>query len=244
MAKATIVNYVPFIREFLKDCFGSGPVRLSRLCARDVVRFVQRRAPRLHLKTAKLLTTALRSFLRYGRYRGDIRLDLAAAVPLVANWSVRTSDVAREAASALRQLFRDKNIVLDMKLPDDEPAAVVDRDRLFQVIINLLSNAVKFSPRDTGRVTLTVGADAVGVRLSVADNGPGIAPQHRDAIFERFRQVGDTLTAKPEGSGLGLAISRMIIEHFGGRAWVEDAFGGGAVFHVWLPREPAAASAA
>jgi len=150
----------------------------------------------------------------------------------------------REAAAALGQLFRDKNIVLDMKLPDDEPAAVVDRDRLFQVIINLLSNAVKFSPRDIGRVILTVGADAAGVRLSVADNGPGIAPQHRDAIFERFRQVGDTLTAKPEGSGLGLAISRMIIEHFGGRAWVEDAPGGGAVFQVWLAREPAAASAA
>lgn len=88
LAKATIVNYVPFIREFLKDCFGSGPVRLSRLCAGDVVRFVQRRAPQLHLKTAKLLTTALRSFLQYGRYRGDIRLDLAAAVPLVANWSM------------------------------------------------------------------------------------------------------------------------------------------------------------
>ena len=88
LAKATIVNYVPFIREFLKDRFGSGPVRLSRLCAGDVVRFVQRRAPRLHLKTAKLLTTALRSFLQYGRYRGDIRLDLAAAVPLVANWSM------------------------------------------------------------------------------------------------------------------------------------------------------------
>jgi hypothetical protein len=62
LAKATIVNYVRFIREFLKDCFGSGPVRLSRLCAGDVVRFVQRRAPQLHLKTAKLLTTALRSF--------------------------------------------------------------------------------------------------------------------------------------------------------------------------------------
>jgi integrase/recombinase XerD len=88
LAKATIVNYVPFIRAFLKDCFGSGPVRLSRLRAGDVVRFVQRQAPRLHLKTAKLLTTALRSFLRYARYRGDIRLDLAAAVPLVANWSM------------------------------------------------------------------------------------------------------------------------------------------------------------
>jgi signal transduction histidine kinase len=111
-------------------------------------------------------------------------------------------------------------------------------------VVNLLSNAVKFSPRDAGRVTLAVETDADGVRLSVTDNGPGIAPKDHDAIFERFRQVGDTLTAKPEGSGLGLAISRMIIEHFGGRTWVEAAPGGGAIFQVWLPREPAAASAA
>ncbi len=88
LATATIVNYVRFIREFLKDCFGSAPVRLSQLCAGDVVRFVQRQTPRLHLKTAKLLTTALRSFLQYTRYRGFVRLDLAAAVPVVANWSM------------------------------------------------------------------------------------------------------------------------------------------------------------
>ena len=89
LATATIVNYMRFVREFLKeDRFGTGPAMLSRLRAGDVVQFVQRRAPRLHLKTAKLLTTALRSFLQYGRYRGDIRLDLAAAVPLVANWSM------------------------------------------------------------------------------------------------------------------------------------------------------------
>jgi site-specific recombinase XerD len=61
---------------------------LSRLRARDVVRFVQRQVPHLHLKCAKLLTTALRSFLRYTHYRGDVTLDLAAAVPIVANWSM------------------------------------------------------------------------------------------------------------------------------------------------------------
>jgi site-specific recombinase XerD len=70
LATATIISYAPFIRSFLKDRFGKGEVMLSRLCARDVVRFVQRQAPRLHLKRAKLLTTALRSFLRYARYRG------------------------------------------------------------------------------------------------------------------------------------------------------------------------------
>lgn len=86
--RQTIVNYLPFIRDFLKDCFGNGQVVLSRLGADDVVRFVQRQAPRLHLKRAKTMTTALRSFLRYVRFRGDVTADLAAAVPVVANWSM------------------------------------------------------------------------------------------------------------------------------------------------------------
>jgi integrase/recombinase XerD len=88
LTDATCVNYVPFVDGFLTDRFGRGRVALSQLCARDVVRFVQRQAPRLHLKRAKLLTTAMRSFLRYARYRGDLTLDLAAAVPVVANWSM------------------------------------------------------------------------------------------------------------------------------------------------------------
>lgn len=88
LATATIVNYVPFVRGFLKQRFGDGPVRLSRLDAADVVRFVQRQAARLNLKRAKLLTTALRCFLQYARYRGDIQLDVAAAIPVVANWSM------------------------------------------------------------------------------------------------------------------------------------------------------------
>jgi len=87
LAEATILNYVPFILSFLKWLFGDGPVALSHLCAHDVVTFVQRQAPRLHMKRAKLMTSALRSFLKYVRYRGDVALDLAAAVPVVANWS-------------------------------------------------------------------------------------------------------------------------------------------------------------
>jgi site-specific recombinase XerD len=108
LATATIVNYVRFIREFLKDCFGSVPVRLSQLCAGDVVRFVQRQAPRLHLKTAKILTTALRSFLQYTRYRGYVGLDLAAGVPVVANWSMPSIPRAI-AADQVRQLLAQIN---------------------------------------------------------------------------------------------------------------------------------------
>jgi len=88
LAEATIRNYVPFINSFLKGRFANGPVALSGLCARDVVTFVQRQAPRLSTKRAKLMTSALRSFLKYVRYRGEVMLDLAAAVPVVPNWSM------------------------------------------------------------------------------------------------------------------------------------------------------------
>ena len=104
LASATIGNYVPFIRGFLTARFGNGPVRLSRLNAGDVVRFVQRQAPQLQLKRAKLLTSALRSFLRYARYRGEVMLDLAAAVPIVANWSMPSIPRAI-GADQVRQLL-------------------------------------------------------------------------------------------------------------------------------------------
>lgn len=105
LADATIAYYVPFIRGFLADRFGKGRrVTLTRLCAGDVVRFVQRQAARLHVKRAKQLTTALRSFLHYARYRGAIALDLAAAVPTVAHWSM--SSIPRAIpADAVRQLL-------------------------------------------------------------------------------------------------------------------------------------------
>jgi site-specific recombinase XerD len=104
LAHATIINYVPFVHGFLEDRFGNGPVTLAQLCANDVVRFVQRQVPRLHLKRAKLMTTALRSFLRYARYRGEVTLDLAAAVPIVANWSM-TSIPRAISADHVRQLL-------------------------------------------------------------------------------------------------------------------------------------------
>lgn len=88
LAKSTIINYVSFVADFLKDRFGSGPVALRRVQAVDVVRFVQSRARRLRGKRAKLMTTALRSFFRYARLQGEIEVDLGAAVPIVASWSM------------------------------------------------------------------------------------------------------------------------------------------------------------
>jgi Na+/proline symporter/nitrogen-specific signal transduction histidine kinase len=156
---------------------------------------------------------------------------------------VDLAEVAREAAAATSQLFEDKSVRLDLRLPEAAPPVAADRDRLMQVTVNLLSNAVKFCPRADGRVTLTLVSDPADVILTVADNGPGIAPAHHETVFEPFRQVGDTLTAKPEGTGLGLAICRMIVDHHGGRIWVESDPGKGAIFRVRLPRKFALARA-
>jgi site-specific recombinase XerD len=108
LAEATVIYYVTFVRKFLVDRFGRRPVKLSRLSAGDVVRFVQRQVPCLHLKRAKLLTTALRSFLHYTRYRGQVTCDLASAVPTVANWSMPSVPRAIPA-HAVRQLLASIN---------------------------------------------------------------------------------------------------------------------------------------
>jgi len=122
-------------------------------------------------------------------------------------------------------LFRDKGTVFTLELPDDgHPVWVdADRDRLKQVVINLLSNAVKFVPPVIGLIRMTLTHDAGFAQVTVQDNGPGIAEEYQPIIFERFRQGGNTMTDKPQGTGLGLPISREIVEHFGGRLWVESA---------------------
>jgi len=108
LAQATAVNYVPFVRGFLAGLFGGGPVKLSRLYAGDVVRFVQHEVPRIRSKRAKLLTTALRSFLQYLRYRGDLLHNLSDAVPAVANWSM-TSIPRAIPPDLVRQLLASIN---------------------------------------------------------------------------------------------------------------------------------------
>lgn len=88
LAEATVVNYVPFVREFLNGRYGDGRVVLRRLSAGDIAAFVRQRASHLKPKRAKLMTTALRSFLQYAGLRGEVTSNLAAAVPVVANWSM------------------------------------------------------------------------------------------------------------------------------------------------------------
>lgn len=90
LASTTQNSYLTFVSEFLTECFGAGPVNLSCLSAANVTGFVRRCAVAIQSKRVQLMTTALRSFLRFARYRGDIDKDLAACVPAVANWKLST----------------------------------------------------------------------------------------------------------------------------------------------------------
>jgi integrase/recombinase XerD len=107
---ATVVGYLPFIRRFLMDRFGPGPIDFSALCAADVIGFISRQAARLIAKRAKTATSALRSFLGYLRYRGEIQCDLAAVVPTVPIWSmtgIPRAIAASDANAALAHCRRD-----------------------------------------------------------------------------------------------------------------------------------------
>ncbi|MDE2790501.1 MAG: tyrosine-type recombinase/integrase [Paracoccaceae bacterium] len=104
LAAATIMNYVPFVRSFLRHRFGAGQVALSQLSASDIIGFVQHTARGVHRKQAKLMTTALRSFLRYVCYRGEGMPDLVATVPTVANWSMTSLPRAISADQVNRVL--------------------------------------------------------------------------------------------------------------------------------------------
>jgi signal transduction histidine kinase len=195
----------------------------------------------------KFLTIIIQESERLTRLINQV-LDLAKLESGRAEWQVGRIDLQAVIASSIdatSQLFRAKGVELEVRLAADVPPVLADSDRLVQVLINLLSNAVKFVQPDAGRVIVELagGADAAEVR--VTDNGPGIDAADQRVIFEKFRQAGDTMTEKPQGTGLGLPISRQIIEHLGGRLWVESVPGRGATFAFSLPAaEPAAVGAA
>jgi site-specific recombinase XerD len=106
LAQATIVNYVPFIDQFLSARFKRIPINLSQLRAPDVTGFVRRQAHKLSPGRAQLLVTALRSFLRYLRHQGKVATDLAACVPTVARWSFATLPKSLPAGTVQRVLDR------------------------------------------------------------------------------------------------------------------------------------------
>ena len=159
---------------------------------------------------------------RINRRRCDIVAVLDAAL-----------DIIRPAADA-------KGVRLERDIPVDTALAVVDPDRIQQVMWNLLTNAVRFTPRG-GRITVGLRLNPSELVVSVADTGTGIEPSVLPHVFQRFRQ-GEPGTGRDHGGlGLGLALVRHFVELHGGRVTASsEGPGRGATFVVMLPTPPPA----
>jgi len=133
----------------------------------------------------------------------------------------------------VRERANRRGITLGSVIDERLGSLCGDERKVKQVLLNLLSNALKFTP-EGGRID--VGARQVDdmAEMLVADTGVGIAPEHLEAVFEEFRQVG-AADKKSEGTGLGLALARKFIELHGGKIWVKSQVGAGSTFTFTLP---------
>ncbi|MDQ2932114.1 MAG: PAS domain S-box protein [Gemmatimonadota bacterium] len=137
-----------------------------------------------------------------------------------------------KTAMAFETLAAERTVSLVNTLPDEMPFMFCDADRVQQALGNLMENALKFTP-EGGQIELGAALSPDGVRLFVADGGPGIPDEDVPHIFDRFWTDGRD--SRIRGTGMGLAIVRGIIEAHGGRVWVERNGSGGATFNVVLP---------
>ena len=166
-------------------------------------------------------------------------LDLAKMEAGRFEWQMNDSDpkaILDEALAATASLFHaDPPIQLANDIPAKLPTVYVDADRLTQVVVNLISNAVKFCDPNGGSVGIEAEVQNGSLLVTVSDNGKGVASEDQERIFSKFQQAQNDEDSPLQGTGLGLPISRQIIEHFGGRIWVESPMGEGSRFTFSLP---------
>ena len=156
---------------------------------------------------------------------GEKRIDLLA--------------LAREVVDQMRACFASRDdISINLAVPATIDSLVGDSDKLRQVLINLIDNAVKYSP-DGGRIDVAVEARDGGVRISIRDEGIGIAPLEQRRIFGKFYRVDPALTRGVGGTGLGLYICRELVRRMEGRLSVRSEEGKGSTFIVELPVQAA-----
>lgn len=163
-------------------------------------------------------------------------LDIAKMESGKIDWrmhEVSLQKVVEHAFSSTRSLYEERGLRVFIDITPDLPIIIADADRLIQVMVNLISNAVKFTQE--GYIKCSVVKKGDSIVVSLQDTGGGIAAQDQEAIFERFRQAGGSMTDKPRGTGLGLPICKEIIEYHNGRLWVESTLGKGSTFFFSLP---------
>jgi len=142
--------------------------------------------------------------------------------------------VVDSALAAFEPVQERRKVQLRTELPKELPAILADRGAIADALLNLLTNAYKYGG-DPSEITLRVEAGPGEARISVADNGAGIAPIEHKRIFQKFYRADDRLSREREGSGLGLAIVKHVMRAHHGKVELDSALGRGSTFTLVLP---------
>lgn len=144
--------------------------------------------------------------------------------------------IVRQACEALKIDADKKNIRLRLEIPDESIKMWFDVDQITRVVVNLAGNAIKFT-QDNGVVNIKLEDLGRFVQVNIIDNGPGIAEQDLDKVFNKFYSVVKTKSSGVKSTGLGLPIAKEIVELHRGRIWVHSQTGRGSRFSFTLPKD-------
>jgi two-component system phosphate regulon sensor histidine kinase PhoR len=139
-----------------------------------------------------------------------------------------------EVIAKIKPQVEEKNLTLEVALPEKMPEPPLDKDKIAAVLVNLLGNAVKYTP-DNGRVMFRVNITDQQMVVEVEDTGVGIAEDELGKVFEKFFRSQDPRVQEQTGTGLGLALAQEVVRLHGGRITVESEINKGSTFSVLLP---------
>jgi GAF domain-containing protein len=215
---SSILGGLYFLEELTEDSAASSP---------------EREALSISIRSANKLLNLVNSLLDIAR--------LSAGQTLVEVQAQRLEPVLDAAFESLLPLAEDSGITITRDIQSDLPLVLIDEDKVNRVLINLIDNALKFTPRG-GRVAVVAerwrsSGESSYVRCSVRDTGPGIPPEYRTRIFDRFVQLANR-RGRRRGTGIGLNFCRLAVEAHGGKIWIEDTPDGGSDFSFTLPALP------
>lgn len=204
----------------------NGVLGMTQVMARDELSGPQRERLEVIRQSGEALTALLNNVLDLSKIEaGQMEVE---AIPF------DLDDILSPARATFANLAQDKGLRLDLAVADSARGVFQgDPTRLRQVIYNLLSNAVKFT--DAGAITLGADADHRGLRLWVADTGPGMTQAELSRLFIRFAQLDSSTTRRHGGTGLGLAISHELCALMGGTLQAASTPGEGSIFTLELP---------
>ena len=182
------------------------------------------------------LDSALNNCVRLGNLINDILhlQKLESGSIMVQSHKTDISTLLQQCCHDFLPRFEATRHQLQLELAEALPPALCDEGRITQVLVNLIGNALKFVP-ESGNVIVEAARENDYVRITIKDNGPGIAPENQERIFEKFTQIGRESGPGAKGTGLGLAIAKNIVELHDGDISVESTVGEGTTFSFTIP---------